>query len=186
MDGLASLVNLRTLNLPSQIRGEGFGRLVRLGTLENLHSLAKVTDDDMKPLARNRYLRELSLNSADALTDAGIAELAALQRLESLIIGPVPRMTDAAMRSFLDLAELRSLSLSGAGAITDAGLEMLSRHKKLVTLAVGDATEITDAGLLHLRALSGLRRLDLWSAKATKDGAAELGRALPDAEIHCR
>jgi hypothetical protein len=103
----------------------------------------KVTDLGLVPLARLSELEDLSLANQRALTDAGLAALAGLPRLNSI-------------------------NLSGT-RIGDAGLIHLRKCPSLRFLDLKN-TDVTDAGLISLRDLRSLEMLDVEGTAVTKAG----------------
>ena len=92
------------------------------------------------------------------ITDAGLKELAKLQKLERLFLCHTQ--------------------------ITDAGLKELTKLKNLKKLSL-EGTQITDAGLKELANMQNLQ--ELWLTDAKKIGLAdgdELQKALPNCKIY--
>jgi Leucine-rich repeat (LRR) protein len=98
----------------------------------------------------------LSLAPSALLTDAGLKEVAKLQKLTMLV---------------LDHTQ-----------ITDVGLKEVAKMQKLKKLSL-DGTKITDVSLKDIAKLQKLTNLDLLGTKVTKAGVAELQKALPKCRI---
>lgn len=90
--------------------------------------------------------------SRTAVTDAGLAPLAACTQLRRLHLAQTG-IGDAGLRALRDLRELRFLNLFG--------------------------TKVTDAGLTELHGLTKLERIFLWQTAVTDAGVAALQQALP-------
>jgi RNA polymerase sigma factor (sigma-70 family) len=113
----------------------------------------------------------LSLSNIQAVTDAGLKELAGLKSLQSLILDNNP-VTDAGLDELAGLKNLRTLDLRET-RVTDAGLQKLAALPSLQALSLG-ATRTTDGGLKHLARLKTLQVLDLSGTKVTDAGLKEL------------
>ena len=143
----------------------------RLLALERLNDPALLTRED----------------SGSSVTDAGVAHLRGLARLETLDLWNA-KVTDAGVVHLRGLTGLQGLDLSDTG-ITDAGLVHVGRLTGLRALHLS-GTPITDAGLVHLRGLKNLRILGLAQTPITDaglvhlDGLADLqDLALNDTEV---
>jgi hypothetical protein len=132
------------------------------------HALAGWSDH----LGNLRELRTLDLLHA-GLTDADLAEIGKLQKLDRLIVFD-DRMTDAGVAHLAQLQHLRYLWLRSR-SITDAGIAPLGSLASLEELEI-DAPKMTDAALASLSELSALRRLKLVDAPVTDSGMRHLHR----------
>jgi hypothetical protein len=101
-------------------------------------------------------LRRINLSHSH-ITDAGLARIAGMRRLEQLRLAS-DRVTDEGLACLAQLKELRHLHLIGM--------------------------PITDEGLVHLEALAGLSSLYLDGTKLTEEGAGRLVEALGDVHLH--
>ncbi len=138
-----------------------------------------VTDAGLAHVARLTRLEELHLDNCP-VTDAGVAQLAPLARLRILDLKGT-RVTDAGLAVLRHFPRLQALYLTRT-AITDAGLAHVARLADLRTLILWD-TAITDAGLEHLAGLHRLTDLILWNTRVTAAGAAALAEALPACDV---
>ena len=120
----------------------------------DFHSL-KVTDSDVKTLARLKNLRLLRLNSTQVTND-GLKHLAGLSELQAV-----------------DLGETR---------VSDPGLKELAGLKNLQVLLL-DNTQVTNEGLKELTSLKSLREVNLRKTRVTEEGVRQLQKALPDCHI---
>ena len=111
------------------------------------------------------------LLSKSAVTDAGLAVLKDLSKLERLYLADTA-ITDAGLKHLAGLEKLTTLSLERT-QITDVGLQQLSGLKNLETLLLS-GTNITDDGLAHLAALEQLRHLYLSHCKIRGPGLLHL------------
>ena len=142
-------------------------------------------------------LNDLRLNHS-RVTDAGLAMVASMERLERLTVAPA--MTDGGLVQVQGLRGLKALDLSGS-RITGQGLQYsanlprlymltlartavtnddLPRLKTLPQLSCLDlsGTQITDAGLAHLKELPNLCTLLLRQTRVSDAGVVHL-KALP-------
>ncbi len=116
----------------------------------------KITNEDLKPLAKMPHLTEVDLGETE-ITDKGLAHLKGLPNL---------------MR--LDLNNT---------AITDKGLAHLSELQNLTYLNLY-GTQVSDAGLKHLTDLKSLSNLYVWQTEVTASGAKMLEGALPGVTVN--
>jgi Leucine-rich repeat (LRR) protein len=158
----------------------------------------KVSDDDLVHLKAFPSLRCVELPNKPAVTDAGLAHLAALHQLEELNLNgtnvtaagvvrfvkgrtrlqrlelvKVP-LRDDDLATLKDLTDLRVLSLRGT-LVTDKGTVHLGAFTKLRTLNLSTREGlITDAALPHLKELTELEYLDLDRTGITDAGLGQL------------
>jgi Leucine-rich repeat (LRR) protein len=198
--GLAHLEGLTGLEYLlvdwDKIGGAGLVHLRYMAKLRELDlSDLPVTDEQVAILEGLRGLRNLNLWRCSKLTDAGLAHVGRLGRLEYLTVGS-PNISDAGMAHLAGLANLIGLSLANT-PVTDIGLEHLTgltgireldlpgakvtgdglRHlSKMTRLRWLDlqGTPLLSSGLGHLKKIPSLRRLDLSGTKITDEGLANL------------
>jgi Leucine-rich repeat (LRR) protein/tRNA A-37 threonylcarbamoyl transferase component Bud32 len=120
--------------------------------------------------ARELRVAEIDL-ARTAATDDGLAHLASLASLESLVLNET-RISDAGLVHLRGLKKLRTLVLTGT-AVTGGGLAPLQSLTELEDLIL-DATRVDSAGLAHLRPLTKLRQLGLEKLPVDDAGAAHL------------
>jgi hypothetical protein len=162
-EGLAALDvpgRLTTLDLTvCEVTDTGLAHVGSVTSLTDLRLTGvKLTNNGMQALGSLTNLRSLFLENLPAITDAGIAKLRILSKLESLEI-QAPA-TDAWLARVAEIVSLRSLRLQGAG-LSDTGVLALRGLKKLEVLK-----------------LSGLKR-----DRVTQSGLTALQNALPECEI---
>jgi hypothetical protein len=113
------------------------------------------------------------------ITDAGLEQLPTSIKILNLTGAQV---TDAGLAHLRRLPRLELLRL-GSAKVTDAGLEQIARLPGLrFLILVG--TPITDAGLDHVERLSQLESLYLEGTAVTDAGLSKLKQARPDLHIH--
>ena len=148
-------------------------------TLLSLDDGPKITDADLKELAKLQQLKVLNLGDTQ-ITDAGLTEVAKCTQLTLLDL-EATQITDVGLKEVAKLQQLTHLWLYNT-PITDAGLKELAKLQKLELLVLGE-TKITDAGLKELAKFKQLKGLILVGTKITKAGVAELKKALPKCRI---
>ncbi|MBK8006802.1 MAG: hypothetical protein IPK12_23720 [Gemmatimonadetes bacterium] len=142
--------------------------------VEGLDAHGQVTDALMATLTGCGHLTTLSLDGCKALTDAGLAHLAALPNLRHLGLGGTA-ITDAGLGVLASLTQLETLNLGGT-RVTDAGLGVLSRLTKLRAVDL----MWTRTGDGALRALAGHADLaDFKSGMGVTDAGLGLLREFP-------
>lgn len=118
-------------------------------------------------------IRHVSLNNPKTKTDdAGLANLAGLDEIESLNLTYAGPFTIAGMRHLAGLTSLKSVTIWQA-PLTDAGFAPLLALPNLETVILYDV-QFTDAGLPQLAGLKNLKQLFLGDNPITDDGAAAL------------
>jgi Leucine-rich repeat (LRR) protein len=157
-----------------------FEKAVGLSKLETL-SLedTAVTDAGLAHLAALTNLTSVSLGNS-RVTDLGLAHFNGLTKLAALRLNDT-QVTDAGLAQLEGLTRLNRLELSNS-RVTDAGLAHLAALTKLEILRL-DGTHITDAGLANLKGLTGLRSLLVWKTEVTDSGVADLSRSLPQLNV---
>jgi hypothetical protein len=166
---------------------------------EQYRKFLSVTDDDLAGIPRPERLKNLSLGRS-AVTDAGLAHLAACKSLEWLDLSLLP-VTDGGFKQLADATKLKQLFLEGT-KLTDASLPQIGACKQLEeldlsNLAVSDEglsaisnlrnlkvlyltnSPISDAGLIHLRGLKQLESLETTGTRISADGRKKLEAMLP-------
>jgi hypothetical protein len=113
--------------------------LARLGGLPKLRCLllckTQTSNDGLKHVGELRHLEELFMWDAREVTDAGIAHLADLRRLQYLHCSN-SQITDESLRVLATLPRLKGLSLQG-NRFTDKGLFYVRDMTQLTQLCVG-------------------------------------------------
>ena len=116
-------------------------------------------------------LEQLDLRDATSVTDAGIAHLGGLTRLRLLYLRGT-QITDAGLAQLKELTNLEELDLDNT-RVSGVGLKQLQGLTGLVDLSVS-GTSVDDAGLEHIKGLTKLRFLGLSDTKVTGAGLANL------------
>ena len=92
------------------------------------------------------------------------------------------RITDAGLKDIAKLQKLELLDLVYCEQITAVGLKEVAKLQNLTRLYL-NRTKITDAGLKEVAKLQQLRGISLTNTKITDAGVAELRKALPKCNI---
>lgn len=181
-EGLASLTplkSLETLQLShTKVTIAGLNQLNALSGLRQLYATNFRPDDVTLDISGLTQLETLSLRLTDSrpVRDGDLACLKNLPRLKRLRCWPTA-FTDAGMADLGGLTRLESLSI-GPHATND-GLKYLGKMKKLRNLTL--TGDITDRGLRHLEGLKTLEFLTIWSeSHCTNAAVRRLQRSLPN------
>lgn len=152
-----------------------FEHVGHLSTLESLNIIStKFNDDWMPPLAKLTNLKVLRFTNNGKLTDAGMAQLAGLTKLENFsFVGT--QMTGKAYAHFEGFTKLTRVSHRGS-LIDDEGLRQLCDHlPNLESLSLAHA-KFTDVGAPHLAKLTKLKGLEVGAAKATSQSLRHIAK----------
>ena len=143
--------------------------VVALNTVRKLDlSFTYVTDKGIKRLEQLPQLEDLTLDTAEFLTDASMAHLRANRALRRLVVRGVD-ITDAGMPYIGEMTGLRSLDVSYT-MLGDVGLEHLPALSELEHLKLG-GNMITGLNLNFLKLLPKLKSLSLKGVQRRNAGA---------------
>src|SRR5918992_4785044 len=143
--------------------------IVDLKTIKKLDlSFTYVTDKGIKKLQQLPQLEDLTLDTAEFLTDASMAHLRANRALRRLVVRGVD-ITDAGMPYIGEMSGLRSLDISYT-MLGDVGLEHLPNLSELEHLKIG-GNMITGLNLNFLKLLPKLKSLSLRGVQRRNAGA---------------
>ncbi len=144
-------------------------RVAEIAGLRRLDlSFTYVTDRGIERLQQLQQLEELTLNTAEFITDAAISYLRANRRLRKLVLRGTD-ITDISLPYIAELTALRSLDLSHT-MLGDGGLESLPALTELEELDLG-ATRISGVNLNFLKLLPKLRKLSFNGIQRRNGGA---------------
>ncbi len=143
--------------------------IVELKTIKKLDlSFTYVTDKGIRKLQALQQLEDLTLDTAEFLTDAAMAHLRANRALRRLVVRGVD-ITDAGMPYVAEMTGLRSLDISYT-MLGDVGLEHLPTLSELEHLKIG-GNMITGLNLNFLKLLPKLKSLSLRGMQRRNAGA---------------
>lgn len=144
-------------------------RIVEIKGLKRLNlSFTYITDRGIELLPRLAGLEELTLDTAEFITDAAMNHLRANKRLRKLVLRGTD-ITDVALPYIAELISLRTLDLSHS-MLGDVGIESLPALTELVDLDLG-ATRITGINLHLLKLLPNLKRLSFKGIQRRNGGS---------------
>lgn len=123
----------------------------------------------------------IELELPSSITDASLASLRGLSKLQKLSLHGCRRVTDQGLIHLRQLVQLQQLDLSDT-PVSDAGLEHLAGLSQLRVLNLA-RTQVSDAGLTALAELPALKSVDLTKTRVTALGLANLKQRKPDLEI---
>jgi hypothetical protein len=140
-----------------------------------------VTDNDLKRLQALPQLRCIELPNKSRITDAGLAHLDSLERIEELNLSRTGVTAAAVVRFVQGRTRLWRLELSGV-PLTDDDLGCLSHLTNLRVLSLR-GTLVSDKGARHLKAFTKLQNLNLSTREGLiTDAALPHLQALPNLE----
>lgn len=182
LDDIKSLHSLQSVHAEIyQTSDRDLEPLASLSHLKALTILGDFRDDSVKHLSSAMDLEQLAIGSR-SITNASLAVLGQLPKLNMLVFKDCPRIDDEGLKLLRPAEELRALNLNGL-KLDGSGFADLKPLPHLETLWLSGTT-ITDSGLRHIEAISGLRSLELtYPGTVTKEGLAALSRKRPRLQI---
>lgn len=142
---------------------------------------ASITDAGLAHLKYLTKLEDLDLSGNTQFTDPGLIHLAQLPNLKSLGLNGT-RIGDAGLVHLKNAVDMQILVLNQT-RISDTGLMHLTKLKKLRWLEL-TRNNVTDSGLVHLEAMTNLKVLHIDRTWITDDGMAQLQEALPNCQLN--
>jgi hypothetical protein len=185
---LAGLLQLQELSLYAP--DAGADELKSLAGLPRLRSLTfgniVLTDSHLKELAGFKRLVRLDLSGCDGLTDAKVKEIATLKQITWLGLSNTT-VTNAGLAELPALENLESLNLHHCFNITGRGLKELARCPHLQYLYLCGCTRLSDTDIRELGEMKHLRQLDLRLCERLSQKAIDdLQAKLPECKIRSR
>jgi hypothetical protein len=185
---LAELRQLQELSLYAP--DAGADELKVLATLPRLRSLTfgniVLKEGHLKELAGFHHLVHLDLSGCDGLTDAKVKQIAAFKQLTSLGLANTT-VTNAGLAELPSLERLETLNLHHCFNLTGRGLKELARCPRLQNLYLCGCTRLSDADIRELGGLKHLRQLDLRLCERLSQKAIDdLQSKLPECKISSR
>ena len=95
---------------------------------------------------------------------------------------PGSGLSDAELASLKKLARLESLDVSENPRVTDKGLATVKTFDRLQALYLA-RTSVSDKGLAELKGLEGLRTLYLGGTRVTADAADKFAEDMPNLRV---
>lgn len=171
---LVGLSDLETLQL--DVRDLKAADLKHLQASQNLKMISFSSPSSSDPLLESLAfwpeLRHLSLRRTQ-VTKEGLARIAPLKRLETLMFHETRGMNDACLAALAQASSLRQLDFDGT-EVTDAGIAQLISMPNLAGLSVMPAPNLSDAATAHFVKMPALIRLFLTKSQLTDVGLAQL------------
>ena len=177
LPAIGRLTTLRNLDLRDcPVTNGGLAHLVGLGNLAALRLSGKsgattVDDAGLATLAALPSLRTLMLDHLWVSGD-GLEKLVPAGRLEELTLAQT-LVGDADMEVVARFPRLRRLRLART-SVTAEGLAKLAGLRQLRDLDVSEAVQLDDAALEHVGGLASLAKLNLWRVPVGDAGVAHL------------
>ena len=150
-------------------------QLNQVATLE-LRGSRLVDDEHMKLVVTMSNIRELNIERS-GVTNAGLADLAALPRLERLYVSEA-RLSADGLGVLATFPSLKQLGIGGLH-ISDDSLQSLQQLPFLEVLSL-EEMRIGEAGARHLGKLQSLRHLQLCNVEMSGDVEQTLRDSLPN------
>ena len=212
LDTLHDVKELRFMIGPTQAGGlkisdAGFAHVQSLRDLEILNAidLPLLTDDALRNLSSLYHLQQVRLEFNRNFTDAGLAHLEQLKRLQTLTLYG-SAVTDRGILYLRELTDLQNLQL-GRSLVTDEGARQIAQFRNLRVLdlqgtkvtdrGIADIatlphlewlclkdTSVTDSGILALRSARTLRDLYITAGTVRDESIGSLEQSLPGLKVH--
>ncbi len=155
------------------------GKYPRIGAIQALDA-TKCTAKGFNVLKKLPHLRVLELNQS-GVSDKELVEIGGCKELRKLVI-PESMVTDAGLANVAKLKRLEYLDLSANEKITDKGMLHVKELERLEFLFL-NRTSIGDRGLFELKPLEGLRSLNVALTKVTADAAMKFADEMPNLRV---
>jgi hypothetical protein len=179
---LGSLECLVVEGTPQPFSDAGLAYLSGLSRLTQLHICKTSTTDKWVEFAlAHPNLEGLTLRGP-TVSDRHLARIRTLKRLRHLSVGPSDEITDAGLAYVGELTKLERLDL-GNTRIADRGLPHFSRLVNMTNLDLY-GTGVTDDSIPALKGLPKLRELDLRRSGVTGKGVKALQATNPSLEVY--
>jgi hypothetical protein len=178
---LARLPELKSLDLRGNMEAgdmtlEVIGKLPKLTALK--HRSSAVTDDGLAGLAASGTLESLLIQDF-VITSASGAHLAKLSKLSSLEIFRCQGFGSDGALALAGLP-LTRLTLRDLPDVGDPALAVLAKLPRLKRLYLHELASVGDAGLKGLAAAKELEVLDIWSLPKMTDASIDVIAGLPN------
>lgn len=147
-------------------------------------ALAALTEKNVLAMRIAKNTQALDVNfslSGKEVTDETLSGLAGLEKTLVWLNLARTAITDAGLARLAAHSALQRLDLSQT-AITDAGLAHLKGQKQLRYLNLY-GTKVSDAGLAALAQCTSLEKLFVWQSGVTEAGVARLREAIPGVHV---
>lgn len=180
---------VKSLNLVGvKLTPKGWQELNSLKSLEEIIvSESNISDQDLKHLENNKYIKTLNLSACKEITDTCVETLISMKKLKSVQLAKT-KVTDKFLEALANKGSLKELDLEET-AITDRGIEVLcQKNKGIEKLAVGKCSGITSRTIELVAANEpNINRLNLSFNKKIKPESITILATCPelnDLSIH--
>lgn len=176
---------LKFLNLHHHTKTLGDQALAQLSECRSLERLVMggngaATAAGFEHVAKIKSLKDLNLNHCFGInSDEALAPLSSMPNLEKL---QVTMISDQGLAHLAGVKSLKTLIIGTPSIVTGEGLEHLTGLPNLEEIILRTAT-VTDDDCDLLAKMKQLKRLDLICTGVTPAGEAKLKEALPEATI---
>lgn len=140
----------------------------------------KLTEKTYAALKDLPHLRKFVL-SQSTQTVKTVAHLAECAELRVLAL-PSGRLSDAELAALKKLSRLESLDVSENPALTDKAMATVKELERLEFLYLSN-TGVSDKGLFELKPLEGLRTVNATNTRVTADGARKFADEMPNLRV---
>ncbi len=165
-----------------------------------------MSDADLEKLAARVSVKELDLNDNITVTDAGLAHISKIQRLEELFLDDTnitdkgvkflrstkltqlnlwnTQVSDVSLNYISEIKSMTQLHLKGCSRVTDSGVAKLAKLQNLWMLNLTNCRGITNASLVALAKCPSLRYLQVFDCpNITANGVKDFQKQLPGCEV---
>lgn len=173
MEHIAHLTGLFELSIDNCLVGpEGYRKLRRLTSLREVSIIATTLGDAGRSfIGQQTFLAAIDADRAD-LNDAWLIGLPPMERLTFLSMDSTEAITDTGIAEIAKHRNLQSLFLSYT-ALTDEGLKKVQGIKSLKRVWM-EGTKITDAGMEGFRQIPNVEEIGIAYTGVTNDGLMRL------------
>jgi Leucine-rich repeat (LRR) protein len=172
LEGFPKLRNLRMYGPNINDKVIGYLKGAKDLRVLSLEQCGSVTPEAFDTIGAMNNLIELSFFGAIKTTDAAIARLSGLKKLQTLELRQTP-ITSLALSYLKDMKSLKVLNLAETGNVGNEGLGYIQGLTNLEDLNLWQC-RIDDKGLINLEGLTNLKRLNLDKCDITDEGLKHL------------
>ena len=176
LEAIKDLKNLEVLDLQdcNQVTEKGLVVLKGFPKLKKVRLWGPAINEKvLANLAGAKELRSLSLEQCSNVNEAALDHIKGLANLQELMLFGARGVTDAGLAKLSGLTKLNRLELRET-TISSLGLSHLKELKGLKVLNLAQTANVGNEGLDHLRGLTNLEELDLWATAIDDGGLAHL------------
>jgi len=157
---LAALTRLEVLNISGcgKVGPAGLEAIASL-PLKELHvSMCRCNDSHLKVIGKITSLSRINLSHNRDITDAGMALLVSLNRLQNIDISCCDKITHSGL-SAIGCLPIKCIVITGI--CSDLHLKVISKFDSLIRLTIYNSNKVSDVGLTHVSGLTKLQYIDI-------------------------